>query len=121
MTKSTQTIIAFVEVLKTQATLLLDTTQDLLQLEQQIMTLEDEQNDKMAKAIKSFCKNYPPIREAVRSFSDAERGAGGTPPPEMTPENEKKLREQLINAIRVNIPATSSESKPKPNSNQASR
>jgi cell division septum initiation protein DivIVA len=54
--QSTQTIVAFLDVLKTQATPSSDTTSDLSQLEQQIASLTNEQYDEMTKAIKSFCK-----------------------------------------------------------------
>jgi cell division septum initiation protein DivIVA len=89
-----------------------DTTSDLSQLEQQIASLTNEQYDEMTKAIKSFCKNYPLIRDAVRHRSETKKGAGGTGYPEMTVEDERKLQEQLLNVIRVNLPTPSPESQP---------
>lgn len=68
-------------------------------------------------AIWSFCKNQNAIRKAVRFCLEKERGAGNTGYPERPPEKEKTLREQLLNAIRRNLPASSlPEAKPpKPN------
>lgn len=82
----------------------------------------------MSNALSIWCESQPEIDEALSETQDAlfpdkydtERGAGGAGYPEKTSEDEKKLREQLINAIRRNTPA-SSHPKPKPDSSQSSR
>jgi hypothetical protein len=123
--KSTQTIAAFLEVLKTQEALFYSPTalQDLSQLEQGIGILADEQYDDMAKAIRGFCKKYPPIRDAVMSRTELgkDRGADDTGYPKPTPEEEKKLRELLKNEIRrVRDNASSQGSKPDNDSSKSS-
>jgi hypothetical protein len=122
--KSTQTIAAFLEVLKTQEALFSPAAlQDLSQLEQGIATLADDQYDDMAKAIRGFCKNYPPVREAVMSRTELgkDRGAGDTGYAKLTPEKQKIAGELLKNEIRrVCGKASSQESKPDKDSTKSS-
>jgi hypothetical protein len=75
--------------------------------------------ESISNAIAAWYQDRPHILNAQLailtplSSNDATKGSGGTPPPEITPEDERKLREQLINAVRRNTPTTSQESKPK--------
>ncbi|MDM8563217.1 hypothetical protein QUF54_07675, partial [Candidatus Marithioploca araucensis] len=91
---------------------------DLSQLAETIEKLVADQFEEMASAIQAFVRKYPPIRDIVVSAS--RRGAGGGSPTEITQVDERKLREELINAIRRNNPAPSQESKPKHDSKKPS-
>jgi hypothetical protein len=101
--KAIQTIAAFLDVVKTQNALFSPAALlDLSQLEQGIATLADNQYDDMAKAIRGFCKKYPPIREAVMSRTELgkDRAGSDTSYPKLTPDEEKIARQLLANEIR---------------------
>jgi hypothetical protein len=125
--KPIQTIAAFLDVLKTQKALFSPAAlQDLSQLEQGIATLANDQHDDMAKAIKEFCKKYPPIRDAVMSRTELgkDRAAGDTDYSKLTSEQEKRAGELLKNEIRRvrgNAPSLFQDSKPEKESNKSSR
>jgi len=123
--KSTQIIVAFLEMLKTQEALFsLETLQNLSQLEQDIAILADDQYDDMAKVIRRFCKKYPPVRDAVMSRTELakDRSAGDTDYPKLIPEEEKRLHELLKNEIRrIRDHASFQESKHHNDSTKSSR
>ena len=120
-----ETITAFNHLLENKPELF--STQDRADLDKLITPLADDTAG-MSNALSTWCESLPKIDEALLESQDAlfpevkiERGAGGTPHPEITPEDERKLREQLINVIRRNTPTSLQESKPKPDSTQSSR
>ncbi|MDM8560200.1 hypothetical protein [Candidatus Parabeggiatoa sp. HSG14] len=119
-----QNIQAFIQLLEAQSSLL--SSQDKVDLKQLGETLP-KAIEPISNAIAAWYQDRPHILNTQLaimtplSSNDITRGAGGTPPPEITPEDERKLREQLINAIRRNTPAASQESKPKTDSSQSSR
>jgi hypothetical protein len=120
-----ETITAFNHLLENKPELF--STQERADLDKLIMPLADDMAG-MSNALATWCESLPEIDDALLETQDAlfpevriERGAGGTSHPEITPENERKLREQLINAIRRNNPAPSQESKPNHDSSQSSR
>jgi len=112
-----QNIQAFIQLLETQGGLLSEADQiDLNQLPETL----PEAIEPLSNAIAAWYEVRPHIVNAQSAIlsglskHDETRGAGGSGYPEMTPENEKKLRDQLINAIRRNTPAASQDGKPKP-------
>jgi len=120
-----ETITAFTHLLENKPELF--STQDRANLDKLITPLADD-TVSMSNALSTWCESLPEIDEALLEIQDTlfpevkiERGAGGTPHPEITPEKERKLRENLINAIKLNPPASSQESKPNRDSTQPSR
>ncbi len=110
-----QNIQAFIQLLETQSSLL--SNQDKIDLNQLGDTLP-EAIEPISNAIAAWYQDRPQILDAQLailtplSSNDATKGVGDRSLPEMTPENERKLREDLINAIRRNSPAPSQDSKP---------
>ncbi|HID99812.1 MAG TPA: hypothetical protein EYP59_05935 [Thiotrichaceae bacterium] len=110
-----QNIQAFIQLLETQGGLLSEADQiDLNQLPETL----PEAIEPLSNAIAAWYEVRPHIVNAqsaiLSGLSKHDETRGGSGYPEMTPENEKKLRDQLINAIRRNTPAASQDGKPKP-------
>jgi len=109
-TNATQTIIAFMERLTQQSDLFAEASQDLGVLEQQVKVLADNQEEEIAKAIQSFCRKHPKVRDSIRPYLETQLGPGGQVPTPPTPADQ--LKDELIiriNAIRtppkpVNLP-----------------
>lgn len=110
-----QNIQAFIQLLETQSHLLSE--QDKMDLKQLDETLPAAIQP-TSNAIAAWYQTRPHLLNAQLailtplSSNDATKGAGGTGYPEMTVEDERKLQEQLLNVIRVNLPTPSPESQP---------
>jgi len=119
-----QNIQAFIQLLETPDSLLSE--QDKIDLNQLGETLP-EAIEPISNAIAAWYRDRPQILNAQveiltrLSSNEATKGAGGTGYSEMTVEDERNLRDQLINAIRRNPPTASQESKPNRDSSQPSR
>ncbi|MEK8019447.1 MAG: hypothetical protein VSS75_021450 [Candidatus Parabeggiatoa sp.] len=126
MSNYAKTITAFTHLVENKPELF--STRDWANLDKLITPVADETKG-LSNALLTWCDSQPEIDEALSETEEAlfpddletERGAGGTGYPEMTPEKERTLREQLINHIRRNTPAASQDGKPKPDSSQPSR
>ncbi|MFK5968745.1 MAG: hypothetical protein QM487_01290 [Candidatus Marithrix sp.] len=117
----TETIIAFNQLLKDKLGLF--STQDWINLNKLLTPLADD-TENMSNALSTWCESHSEIDDALSNVQEhlfpneaKVKGIAGTPPPKITPEDEKKLREQLLNTIRHN----SSDPKSKPNSTQSSQ
>lgn len=114
-----QNIQAFSQLIQTQSSVL--SVKDQMDLKQLSETLP-ETIGAISDTITTWYQVRPHILNAQLtllsqlSSNDATKGAGGTGYPEMTAEQDRKIRQELINVIRRNTPASSSESKPKSDS-----
>jgi hypothetical protein len=126
MSNYAKTITAFTHLLENKPELF--STQDRADLDKLITPVADDTVG-LSNALLTWCESQSKIDDALLETQDAlfpddvetERGAGGSGYPEMTPEKERTLREQLLNLIRRNKPTPSQDGKPKPDSSQPSR
>ena len=111
-----QNIQAFSQLIQTQSSVL--SVKDQIALQQLSETLP-ETIGAISDTITTWYQTRPHVLNAQLallsqlSSNDATRVAGGTGYSEMTAEQDRKVREELINVIRRNTPTSSSESKPK--------
>jgi len=103
-----QNISAFIQILKQHSNLFLKHTTALNDLLENL----PEDAEQISRAISVWCEERPEIlkiqTDTIQSLSDSSetltRGFGGSPPPPPdpapNPAEKKKLRKELINAIR---------------------
>jgi hypothetical protein len=122
-----QNVKAFIRLLETQSSLL--SNQDKVDLNRLGDTLPKE-IEPISNIISAWYQDRPEILDAqlailapmYRGETTKEKGPGDTPLAEISPEEEKKLRELLENEIRrVCDNASSQESKPDKDPTQSSR
>jgi hypothetical protein len=125
MSSYIETITAFTHLLENKQALF--STQDWADLDKRMMPFADDTVG-LSNEVSAWCESLPEIDDALSETLEVlfpeiaiVKGAGGTGYPEMTAEEERKRREQLINLIRRNAPASSPASKPKPDASQSSR
>jgi predicted nucleic acid-binding protein len=99
-----ETIESFIQLLKQQPQLFsTEQRADLSKLLTPLTTLKD-----LSNAIADWCTKYPEIdRLLTPAIQQVTMGAGGTTSPKPTPEEEKKLKEDLIQIINMPKPGKS--------------
>ncbi|WP_424102109.1 hypothetical protein [Moorena producens] len=102
-----QVIKNFIKLINTQPDLFSE--QDRNELEAIITPLSNDDVDGLADEIDNWCTSHPAIDNALNVLlankAIGEEGPGGTfPTPETKPEDEKNLRETLINELRKSSP-----------------
>ena len=96
----------FKKLLETQPELFKDS--ERTELEALITSLPND-TEKLVDRITQWCASHSDIHNTlmplIASITSAEKGPGGTVPnPETEAENQKNLKEELINALRQSTP-----------------
>ena len=111
MEAENQFLTAFQQLLNTQPELLKDS--ERRELEALIASLPND-TEQLADAIAPWCASHSEINNALMQILAGEkvRGIAGTyPSPETKSEDEKNLREELLNALRQSSPPDNPKSK----------
>ncbi|OQW91016.1 MAG: hypothetical protein BWK78_05700 [Thiotrichaceae bacterium IS1] len=115
MNTTQKTITVFNDLLTTQPNLFAQALPELVELEATVKALADNQEEEIAKAIRSFGKKQTAIRDVVMSRLGKDKGMTGIPTSRPTPEEDKILRKQLLNAMRRFTSSTPTSQPSKPN------